>query len=94
MAVFVKQQHARLQAHGDFFFGGALVVGVEDCFAADAGPSRVRGNDVGDDVVQKRKRRNPGDSPAVGRRGQVEEEGPGGYRRDLGAGFGFESDAV
>jgi hypothetical protein len=37
VAVLVQQQHACLEADGDFFLGGAPVVGVEDCFAADAG---------------------------------------------------------
>jgi hypothetical protein len=37
VAVLVQQQHACLEADGDFFLGGAHVAGVEDCFAADAG---------------------------------------------------------
>jgi hypothetical protein len=37
VAVLVQQQHACLEGDGDFFLGGAPVVGVEDCFAADAG---------------------------------------------------------
>ena len=37
VAVLVQQQHACLEAHGDLLPGGAPVVGVEDCFAADAG---------------------------------------------------------
>jgi hypothetical protein len=35
--VLVQQQHACLEAHGDLLLGGAPVVRVEDCLAADAG---------------------------------------------------------
>ncbi len=36
VAVLVQQQHARLEADGDLFLGGAAVVRVEDGLAAEA----------------------------------------------------------
>jgi hypothetical protein len=47
VAVLVQQQHACLEGDGDFFLGGAPVVGVEDCFAADAGCVLARYGMVG-----------------------------------------------